>query len=246
MELRELRVHRLPGLDDPFAITGHPGLNLILGPNGSGKSSLCRAALGLLWPDETGAGHLVEATWDLDGTVWLSERAGGPAVQWQHDGDSSPPPSLPPVRDAGIYRLGVLDLLKSAADTTDQALAAEIRRQLAGGIDLHAVRSAFTWTRREGQTQAQTLVDVRKEVRGLREQQRELAAEESRLEDLESRRAAAVDAASRHQALKIGRDLATAMRELQAATERLAVFPAVMSRLHAARGKLREVLENVV
>jgi len=232
VNLRELRLHRLPGLEEPFTITGRPGLNLILGPNGSGKSSLCRAVLGLLWPNETNVGHLVEATWDLDGTDWHSERTGGPTVHWHKDGESSPPPPLPPVRDVGVYRLGILDLLKPVADTTDQALAAEIRRQLAGGIDLRTVRSAFSRSGREGQSQAQTLGDFRERVRMLQAQQRELIDEESRLEDLESRHAGAVEAASRHQALKTGRDLAAAIRELQTATERLAVFPTVMSLLH--------------
>ena len=86
------------------------------------------------------------------------EDAGGvDSVAWQREGEASEAPPLAPAHHAGVYRLGVLDLLKPAADATDQELATEIRRQLAGGVDAAAVRQRFEWTGKEGQGKPQAL-----------------------------------------------------------------------------------------
>ncbi len=243
MELRELRVTRLPGIENPFAINGEPGLNLVIGPNGSGKSSLSRAALGLLWPDPDTTGQIVAATWDIDGKPWLAERTGGPAVRWQHDGEDAGAPALVSAHRAGIYRLGVLDLLRSTTDRTGQELATEIRRQLAGGIDLAVLRRHFERTGREGQGKAQQLDETRRRIRTLTGKQRELAAEEARLADLEDQHRAAREAADRQLALDAGRALATAMTALQDATGSLDSFPAVMASL---RGNEDERLDDLL
>jgi exonuclease SbcC len=245
MELRELRVTRLPGIDQPFTVAAGPGLNLVLGPNGSGKSSLSRAALGLLWPDARQDGHLVTAAWEIDGRTWLAERAGGPAVSWQHDGEPAPAPRLPSSRHAGIYRLGVLDLLKATADATDAELAAEIRRQLAGGVDVAALRKRFEHTGHEGRTEAQRLQETRNRVRERRERLQDLADDEAQLADLEAQHHAARAARERLQALLAGRDLAAAMAALQRISEDLTVFPAVMDRLRGDEDeRLAQLLDD--
>ena len=51
MELLELFIERMPGIDEPFRVAFRPGLNAVEGPNAAGKTSLVRAVRALLWPE---------------------------------------------------------------------------------------------------------------------------------------------------------------------------------------------------
>ena len=241
MELRELRLQRLPGLPEPFAIEGEPGLNLILGPNGSGKSSLTRAALGLLWPDHTNGGRLV-GLWRHDGAVWRAERAGGANVDWQRDGQPQPgPPPLPQADQAASFRLGLLDVLKLAADASDKGLARSIRNQMAGGYDLAALLARQTLTGKEGQTSARNLTAAEEQVRQAKSRQLALRREEETLDDLHQQLQDARDQAELAHALRLVQVAAASRDASAAAARRLAEFPPVLDRV---RGDDLELLER--
>ncbi|MEZ4386229.1 MAG: hypothetical protein R3D98_01375 [Candidatus Krumholzibacteriia bacterium] len=240
MELRELRIQQLPGIAGPFTLTGAAGLNLVLGPNGSGKSSLCRAALGLLWPDRH-AGGLVSARWSDGPTVWLAERAGGNRVTWQKDGLPADPPGLPSSVQAGAFHLGVLDLLKPAADRDDQALAQAVRRQLAGGFDLPALLAGEVVSGKEGHAEKRRFEAAQQSVQRWRQTRRDLADDEARLDDLRPRRQAA------HIASEHARALAAALALVEARGHAESVAHELTTRFPAAMAELRpEHLERLV
>jgi energy-coupling factor transporter ATP-binding protein EcfA2 len=233
MELRELNMQGLPGLPGPFTITGQPGLNLILGPNGSGKTSFVRAALAILWPDDNNSGRLA-AVWREGDGIWHASCADGRHVQWQHDGQPHEPPPLPPVDQSASFRLGLLDLLKLAADRSDTGLARAIRNQMAGGYDLGALLAAEKITGREGQTAATVLKDAEQQVADLRRRQQELQKDEAGLVALTRRAQAARAASGRADALKGVKDAIEKRAAFQAVSSRLAAgFPAIMDRLRA-------------
>lgn len=229
MDLRELRVERLPGLDQPFSVTAAPGLNLILGPNGSGKSSLCRAAMGLLWPGKH-PGGLVSATWQEDSATWTAQRSGGDHVAWQRNGQDHPGPQIPAISQVAAFHLGVLDLLKPTTGADDRALASAVRRQLAGGYDLTPEEIPS----RPGQRERKALEAATVEVDRCRADQAELARQEAGLDHLRARRTAAQQAHQQVRALKLASDLIQAREQGDSLRRQLeAGFPASMNRLHA-------------
>lgn len=231
MELRELRVQQLPGITQPFTVTAGPGLNLVLGPNGSGKSSLCRATLGLLWPGLHEGGQ-VAARWDDRGTTWLAERAGGARVAWQREGLDSGPPDLPSVALAGAFHLGVLDILKVAADGDDQALARAMRRQMAGGFDLPGLIAGAVVSGKEGHTERRELERLDHVLKLKQQAQRELFAQEQGLDDLRARHQAAHRATERARALRAARDLTEARARAAGLADQLATrYPACLADL---------------
>ncbi|MBD3222844.1 hypothetical protein GF314_16575 [bacterium] len=256
MDLRELRVQRMPGVEAGFTVRGEPGLNLVIGPNGSGKTTLVRAALGLLWPDRHPPGF-VEAVWDVGETAWHSERAGGATVAWQRAGVPASAPDLPPVSQAAAFHLGVLDLLKPDADEDDHALSRAVRRQLAGGFDVQRLLETLTVTGREGLAERRRLDTAEGEIRRRRQEQHDLADQESRLEGLRARRQAARDAGDRARALRTALALTEARDAAAIASTQLQErWPACMatlkpgdwSRLSGLRERLsglRETLRSV-
>ena len=139
MKLRRLRLRRMPGIDDGFALEElSDGPNLIVGPNGAGKTTICRAYRAALWPG-TEAGDAISVEAELhDGTDrWIVRRESS-RTRWQRDGDEVDPPPLPSANAADCLTLGFRDLLTDL-HPTDEAVAHEIRRQMAGGFDVPRV-----------------------------------------------------------------------------------------------------------
>lgn len=231
MDLRELRLERLPGLPDPFGIEGRPGLNLILGPNGSGKSSLTRAALSLLFGDSRLDAHCT-AIWQQDETVWHAARSGRSALTWQKDGQPHAPPPLPQTDQAAAFRLGLLDILKLSVDDGDRGLARAIRSQMAGGYDLGTLIDEVDISGREGQKEARALESARQHLRDLQREARSLRHQEEELTELERQLAAARAAARRAEILRLARKARQEEQAADAAQTRLADdFPAAMRHL---------------
>ena len=87
MRLRKLHIHRMPGIETPFAVEAKPGLNLIKGPNGSGKSTICQAVRHLLWPREESPTWLdLQSWWEDDGDELHATRQGLADTRWQRNG----------------------------------------------------------------------------------------------------------------------------------------------------------------
>ena len=133
MKLRRLRILDFEGLKRPLELELRGGLVLIYGPNGSGKSSLCRALRTVLWPGR-GRGR-VDVVFEREGGEELEASLDGGAVRWRSKGGTIEPPQLPSVEYGACYFLGIRSLLEDRSGD-DQALAASVRRQMAGGVDL--------------------------------------------------------------------------------------------------------------
>ena len=244
MQLRELTIHRLPGITQTFTVTAAPGLNLIVGPNASGKTSLCRAVRALLWPErERIADFSVTATWEVDGRSYHASREGTEPVRWSEAGRTVAPPVQPAAQLAAVYELGVLALLKPATDETDDELATAIASELAGGFNIAQVAGdLFHLGSRHGSRELVLLRNARRETAQVRAAQSDLADAEADLAELREERAGCRSAAERLPYWRLCSALVTAEEELARARERLASFPTV---LQAATGDETERLERI-
>jgi exonuclease SbcC len=229
MELRELRIGRLPGIDRGFTVRGEAGLNLIVGPNGSGKTSLTNAVLGLLWPGGASTAD-VGATWKSGDSVWTATRTAS-TVAWQRDGQPAQAPTPPGVH-AGAYRLGILSLLKQDHDADDAALARSIRNQLAGGYDLPGLAGRWSQTPEGARKAGGEVREARQNLQASQAERAKLADQENRLPDLR-RQLVRAKAAQRDvevlEAVRGLRDARIAADDAEAALNNS--YPAAMARL---------------
>lgn len=218
MRLVKLRLLRTPGIRTGFTLEPTAGINLVTGPNGIGKSSVCRAVLNLLWPDAQGEQPFsAQAEFEHEGRKLVVTRQDLDAPQW-----TGSKPDLGPDHLAARYRLGMLELLQSEA--TDDPLVLEIRRQMAGGFDLTAIRSGLfqVETGRKEKTALQAADNL---VAKLQADQRALASEQMRLTDLKTTRDLAAQARDRRHVLEMIRDLAAQKATHQTATLKIQGLP---------------------
>jgi exonuclease SbcC len=233
VNLRELRLRRMPGIEDPFVLRATAGLNLLVGPNGSGKSTICRALRALLWPEaERPDPCSLSALWLGDGERFFCEREGRSPTLWQRDGRTGPPPELPQGHLARCYELGLLDLHRRQAGPTDRTLAGEILTQMAGGYDLQVLLSSFPESRQPARQESRQLKEQRSRLSGLRQHQTELAQEEERLAGLMASREEARRARARLAFWEAAERLLRAREELAGRERLCASYPAGLARLH--------------
>ncbi len=120
--------------DEAFEIDSFsPGINLVHGPNGSGKTTTARALQELLWNQADSPEYrLMDALLKIGNRSWnLAWNATRPEV---HSQDGSTPPRQPPELRSR-YTWSLRDLLHA----TDQDLAVQIAREMAGGVDFEAL-----------------------------------------------------------------------------------------------------------
>jgi len=245
MKLVRLDVRRLPGLETPFALEPAPELTIVQGTNGSGKSSVCRAILGLLFPDgQVHPGSEVRAVFRRGDRELGGSREGTAATLWPEQGPPVDPP-LPAGPLVGAYRLGMLDLHHREADENldDRALVQEVRQRLAGGFDVESLlesadlRVPLKTVVLDGWKQAHALVDE------ARARQRDLARDEDeRLPELARELAACEEAMGQLRALRLARQIQTTTRRRAAAEARLRDLPAAVARVVGNElDRLREI-----
>ncbi|MCY2932372.1 MAG: AAA family ATPase [Planctomycetota bacterium] len=188
MKIRSLAIRRMPGFENAgFDLTGlSEGLNLIIGPNASGKTTTCHAIRGLLWPEElAGLSPVSLASEWVDGpTAWRLE-VEGDKTACQRDGVPADRPPLPPPNLARCFTITVDNLFEDTQ--TDEALAGNVAREMAGGYDLGALRSA-AWMKlsaKHGRKERDELRDRTRAAEGIRARQQELLRQEQELAGLE-------------------------------------------------------------
>ena len=140
MILRQLRIDRLPGIDEYFEIKSpDPGIYIIFGPNAIGKSSICRAVKRLYWNDSGPSERTyVTGKFELKGEIWQVARE-GPHLEWRADDEVRSPSWIPAFHHHRSFFLRLRDLIDPSLDGTND-IASEIKRQMSGGYDLHSVR----------------------------------------------------------------------------------------------------------
>ena len=190
MNIRRLTVIRMPGFEEQgFSLDElSQGLNLVIGPNASGKTTACRAIQGLLWPETLSDVSPVAllGEWVEDGDVLLL-RVEGTRRTCQRDGAPAEAPPLPGSHLATCFTITIDDLFEGK--DTDDALAARVAREMAGGYDLNAVRQTdvLSLSRTHGRKELDALKKARETVRTIQAEQGKLRAEELELTRLEKR-----------------------------------------------------------
>ncbi|MBK7048784.1 MAG: AAA family ATPase [bacterium] len=234
MRLTRLDIESLPGLDGRFTLEPAPGINVVVGPNASGKSSLARAVHGLLWPRNTpgAARQFLAATFVDAGGERVAVRRPDGAFEWLRGGQPTTAPRLPDDHLRSRYELGLTDLVEQRGPGRDRAFAAEIRRQMTGGVDLdlagndlfHASAVLASRRLKEWRQAALARDEQERHQRDLHERQRGLDAWRT---ELAAAAAQGLDAEALRAALAVldARDiLATATAQLTAFPPALAAF----------------------
>jgi energy-coupling factor transporter ATP-binding protein EcfA2 len=243
VKLIRLSVRRLPGIEDEFTLESlAEGLNLVVGPNASGKTSLCRAARSFLFPSFGELSPLeVAADVELSGEIFHVERE-GEHILWQRGGVPCPPPDLPDAQAARCFTFGVADLL-IGGDESESELAGEIRRLMAGGFDVHAVmESSFATRPRHGRKEESRLREARRRVAAVLEEQRSLASQEARLQELSIARQESLRAQAELEPLRIALEAGLERQALGRLDEELSEVPVSIDSL---RGNERELLDEL-
>lgn len=229
---QSISIRRMPGFPDGgFAIDDLcPGVNIVYGPNASGKTTLSRAIQKLLRPHEPPhQSRSLIASLQLNGKLVTIDYDLG-RTHCQRDGFDEDCPSLAPAEIGNRYVLALHDLIRSE-DGSD--LAAEIRRESAGGYDVNVAKEALGFKDRasgKGKTykELDAAIDRR---RAAKKRQDELLARERELSELCGRRETAQRAADQIEWLDKAISYQEARESHQQAAKALETFPAQLAHL---------------
>lgn len=243
MILKQLKIDRLPGVDESFEIESPgTGIHIIFGPNAVGKSSICRAVKWLYW-DDLGPSERTSVTgqFELGGGIWSAEREGS-RLRWRYADELRAPPSFPASIHHRCFFLRLRDLIDPSLEGT-QDIASEVKRQMSGGYDLHLVlANLFPMVSKvQGRNQRKAFNIAEKKVQeaegkqvGLQRRADDLKTLQAQLEvaTADDRRLPLV-----HRAIR----LASRVEELDSVMEEIAALPATLASL---TGKELEQIEQ--
>ena len=233
MKLQQLRIDRLPGIDQPFEIESPgAGVHVIFGPNAIGKSSICRAVEGLYW-DDRGSTERTSITgqFEVDGETWWAEREGA-RLRWRCDDEDRVQPGIPGSHNHRCFFLRLRDLIDPSLDGT-QDIASEIRRQMSGGFDLHRIVEVFFSgvTGRHGRRQRDEFNAAAKEVQAAEGNHSALQRREDALASLQAQLDAAAAGARRLPSVHRAVGLASRLGEYATVKEEIAALPDALAAL---------------
>ena len=188
MKLRRLLINKMPGVDDGYGVEFEDGLTVVEGPNEAGKSTLARAVRALLWPDTRAKGYVSVSAVFEDSEGLVSVEREGPRVRWTREGEEAAPPSIPDEHLAHSFFIGAEELVDIQA-LHGKDVAAAIRKQMAGGYDLEAVRELFPDPARSHSARKATSAyqAADRKVREEEGRQEEIAHEAEQLEALQAK-----------------------------------------------------------
>lgn len=231
MKLVRLEIQQLPGIERAFSIDDlAPGVNLVSGPNAIGKSSLIRALRYLVSEPAGDDPAALSLSADFDnGGRWSVTRTGR-GYSWRHDGQPAERPSLPDRESLYCYWLTMENLVQAGDD--DRQLVDQLRRALAGGYDLPALRGGdFEPKPRVGQNEGRELQNYDRRQRDVEANYRHLQQDEEQLPDLDERIEEARRAGNRKASLTRALELLNIIAERREIQETLKLFPENMAKL---------------
>ena len=238
MILKRLAIDRLPGIDQRFEIApAGQGIQIIYGPNGIGKSSICRAVEGLYWSDRGSSRQtMTSCVFERDGEIWRGEREGS-KVRWSRGDDANAVPNFPASHNHRCFFLQLRDLIDPSREGTNE-IAAEIRRQMAGGFDLQEIRAGlFSSTSRNRKRQARNSYNAALgEVQKAEGQQFGLQRSVDQLDDLRSQLDHAQISARRLASVERAIALARRRDKLSEISRQLEAMPDALSKLTGKEG----------
>jgi len=239
MKLERLEIRELAGLRTPLVLEnlGAP-LVAILGPNASGKSSLVRALRALLWPASTPARCYASARVRIGERAWIVERLGHTSEWRPLEGAPAAPPSLPPRELADCWLIGLETL--AAASAGERGFAREVRKQLNGGFDLEALRSAFEVRAQASRAEAEQLKKAQLALHTARGEHERLEEERAQLGALGERVPAAESAVQHAQAARLAQPVLAARAEIARLERELELFPPGLDKLRGGELELHE------
>lgn len=225
MHLTRVALRQAPGLRRPLVFEDLPaGLVVFSGPNASGKSTLGRVIGGALWPERAPKGVDAQTVWALAG----GRRARAVTVHGRTSWEGQAP-SVPQALGA-VWSLTLRDLIQ-ADGRSEEAVARELERQLAGGFDLDALQVTERRRVRPSRGLSQERDAAREQLRTLLDDSEALAREEQELAVLRRERDGAAQAPRRLEEVR------RALRRLELVAEREQVqramdaFPSPLSGL---------------
>jgi exonuclease SbcC len=144
MKLSHLEIQQLPGIDPGFKLdTISPGINLVTGPNAIGKSSLIRALQFLVSKDkkdDPAALSLSAQFTAVNGDGEMTARRTGEQIDWQMHTDPANKPDII-ARDTLHHYWLTMENLVQVEDAESRDIVARLQSEMAGGIDLTALRT---------------------------------------------------------------------------------------------------------
>ncbi|WFB34433.1 AAA family ATPase [Kiritimatiellota bacterium B12222] len=199
-----------------------PGINIIYGPNGCGKSTTARAMQQLIWPASTSEYS------DLHAEVhWKDQRwellSRGKEVKALSGTESLPHPSWAPPETRGRYHWSLQNLLQEK----DGELARQIAKEMAGGIDFHALAIALKWEKKPAAPNKlhQNYLAADKKLRETKALQQALKQESRTLADLKQRCEQSLLQAEQAPLLAQALEFADKTQRLNSLQESLSQFP---------------------
>jgi energy-coupling factor transporter ATP-binding protein EcfA2 len=144
MKLTRLEIQQLPGIEPGFKLdTISAGINLVTGPNAIGKSSLIRALKYLVSKDkkdDPAALSLSAEFIAVNGIDEMTARRTGEQIDWRMHTDSANKPEII-ARDTLHHYWLTMENLVQVENAESSDIVARLQSEMAGGIDLTALRS---------------------------------------------------------------------------------------------------------
>jgi exonuclease SbcC len=241
MKLSHLEIQQLPGIDPGFTLdTLSPGINLVTGPNAIGKSSLIRALQFLVSKhkkDDPAALSLAAQFTAVNGIGEMTARRTGEQIDWQmHTDPANTETANKPdmiARDTLHHYWLTMENLVQVEDAESSDIVARLQSEMAGGIDLTALRTQeLKVGARLGATESTDLQNLRAKRRVIENQYSTLSASAAQALPALTRKMDDIQRLlSREKQQEAALDLLIALNQQRDIQTSLSAMPANMDRL---------------